>query len=281
MPHAECEVDTRIGIDVTQRQGACQVRTGQRSVDFGYFDRRLGTLQYAVESQGHVCRVAELWFIAGLVRQRREACTARTDVEVEMERIGAGPKIHVAVRDTAHDERMTFAPHLEQTIDVEPLRLDFPHLAHRICLLAYCQAGLRLYQSELEIPGANTRHIPGCFWRADSEACRADKIGRTNGESQPAGVRGCDRVGMQPQSMADVEIEARKAQEWPDAYPHRTDPGNHSMAQGCGLDLLANLALERGFQKRRRQGQDQRCGDRSCQPCSPANTQPMHRYRMP
>ena len=135
LPHAECEIDTRIGIDVAQRDRARQVRTGQRPVDLGDFDRALGTLQVAVESQGHVRRIAELWFVAGVVRERSEARTARADVDVETERIGARLKIHAAVRDTTIEERVTFAPHIEQTADVEPLRLDVPPAAHRIRLL--------------------------------------------------------------------------------------------------------------------------------------------------
>ena len=136
LPHAECEIDTRIGIDVAQRDRARQVRTGQCPVDLGDFDRALGTLPDAVESQGHVRRIAELWFVAGVVRQRSEARTARADVDVETERIGARPKIHAAVRDTTIEERVAFAPHVEQTADVEPTCLDVPPAAHRIRQLA-------------------------------------------------------------------------------------------------------------------------------------------------
>ena len=74
-------------------------------MDLGDFDRALGTLQDAVESQGHVRRIAELWFVAVVVRQRSEARTARADVDVETERIGARPKIHTAVGDATIEER--------------------------------------------------------------------------------------------------------------------------------------------------------------------------------
>ena len=126
MPHAECEIDTRIGIDVAQRDRARQVRTGQRPVDLGDLDRALGTPPDAVESQGHVRRIAELRFVGGVIRQRSEARTARAHVDVETERIGARPKIHAAVRNTTIEERVAFAPHVEQTADVEPTCLDVP-----------------------------------------------------------------------------------------------------------------------------------------------------------
>ena len=125
-PAAERRVRDRPRIGVHwQRDRARQVRTGQRPVDLGDFDRALGTLQDAVESQGHVRRIAELWFVAGVVRQRSEARTARADVDVETKRIGARPKIHAAVRDTTIEERVTFAPHVEQTADVEPRASTF------------------------------------------------------------------------------------------------------------------------------------------------------------
>jgi hypothetical protein len=39
---------------------------------------------------------------------------------VETERIGAGLKVHAAVRDTTIEQRVGVAPHVEQTADVPP-----------------------------------------------------------------------------------------------------------------------------------------------------------------
>src|SRR5215831_5770676 len=117
--HAECEIDTRIVIDVTHRDRSRQVRTRQRPVDFGDFDRALGTLPGAVESQSHVRPISELWRVASAIRQRCETRTARPDVDVKTQRIGVRPKIQVAVCDTAIEQRVTFAPHVEQMADVE------------------------------------------------------------------------------------------------------------------------------------------------------------------
>src|SRR5262245_60916523 len=196
---------------------------------------------------------------------------------MEMERIGARPKIHDAVSDPTHEERITLAPHVEQTADVEPTCLDVPPFARRIRLLANRQAGLWLCQRELEILAASTRHKPCSGWRADPQACRADEIRRPNCESQAAGIRGCDCVGMQSHAMAKVEIEALQSQERPDADAYRIDAGDHALAQGCGLDSLADRALERGFQQHRGQACDQRCGDPSCEPPASAGSKRDHR----
>jgi hypothetical protein len=51
---------------------------------------------------------------------------------VETERIGAGLKIHAAVRDTTIEQRVGIVPHVEQTADVEPTCLDVPRAAHWI-----------------------------------------------------------------------------------------------------------------------------------------------------
>ena len=134
----------------------------------------------------------------------------------------------------------------------------------------------------MEILAANARHIPGSDWRADPEACRAHKIGGANCESQAAGIRGCDHVGMQSHSMAEVEIEALQSQERPDADAYRTDSGNHAMAHGCGLDPLTDRVLEHGSQQHRGQACDQRRGDRSSEPPpSSAGSKRNHRRRMP
>src|SRR6202007_3105043 len=90
----------------------------------------------AIELYGHVRRIAELRFVGGVVRQRSQARAARAHVHVEAERIGAGPKIHAAVRDTTIEQRVAVAPHVEQTADVEPTCLDVPRAAHRIRQLA-------------------------------------------------------------------------------------------------------------------------------------------------
>ncbi len=44
--------------------------------------------------------------------------------------------------------------------------------------------------------------------RADADSCWAHEIGGANCESQAAGPRGCDRVGMQSHSMTEVEIKS-------------------------------------------------------------------------
>src|SRR6185436_5283574 len=280
LAHADCEIDTRISIHVAQLDRARQLPTGQCPLDLGDFDRSLGTLQNAVESQGYVRRIAELWFVVGAIRQCPKARTARADVDLEMERIGARPKIHTAVHDSTVEKRMTFAPHLEQTTDVEPMCLDAPPPAHRIRLLANRQASLRVDQRELEILAANARQMPCSIWGVDPEACWADEIGRPYRESQPAGIRGCNHVGMQSHSIAEVEIETFQSHERPNADADRTDSNGHSMSRGGGLDPLADRTLEPGFQHHRGQGCDQRCGDRSPEPPSSAGTKHEHRRRM-
>ena len=92
MPHAECEIDNRIGVEVTQRDRARQGRTGQRRVDLGDLDRALGPPPDAIESHGHVRRIAELRFVGGVIRQRSQARAAGAHVRVETERIGAAKR---------------------------------------------------------------------------------------------------------------------------------------------------------------------------------------------
>ncbi len=235
-------------------------------MNFGDFDRALGTLQDAVESQGHVRRIAELWFAFVVVRQCPEARTARADVDVETEHIGAGPKLHLAVRDTPIEERRAFALHIEQMADVEPACLDVPPAARRILQLANRKAGLWLDQRELEILAANACRIPGSGRRAHRKPCRAQNTGGANGESHATGIRDCDHVGVQSRSVAEVEIEVREAQERPHTDAYRTDSDNHSMTHGCGLDALTDRALEHRFQQHHGQACDQRRGDRSSEP---------------
>ena len=136
MPHAECEIYDRIGVEVAQCDRARQVRTGQRRVDLGDLDRALGRPPGAIESYGHVRRIAELRFVHGVIRQRSQARAARAHVHVETEFICAGPKIHAAVRNTTIQQRVGVAPHVEQMPDVEPMCLDVPRAAHRIRQLA-------------------------------------------------------------------------------------------------------------------------------------------------
>ncbi len=135
-PDAECEIDNRIGVEVAQRDRARQGRTGQRRVDLGDLDRALGPAPDAIESHGHVRRIAELRFVDGVIRQHSQAHAAPAQVHVETELIGAGPKIHAAVCNTTIEQRVGVAPHVEQTPDVEPTCLDVPRAAHRSWQLA-------------------------------------------------------------------------------------------------------------------------------------------------
>ena len=128
--------DNRIRVDVAQYDRARQVRTGHRPADLGDLDGTLGSLPSAVESYGHVRRIAELWFVAGIIRQRSETRSTHTHVDVKTERIGACPKTHAAVRDTTIEQRVAFTPHVEQMPDVESTCLDVPHAVHRIRQLA-------------------------------------------------------------------------------------------------------------------------------------------------
>src|SRR5580698_10721397 len=73
MLHAECEIDNRIGVEVAQRDRARQGRTGQRRVDLGDLDRALGPPPDAIESHGHVRRIAELRVVDGVIRQHSQA----------------------------------------------------------------------------------------------------------------------------------------------------------------------------------------------------------------
>ena len=57
-------------------------------------------------------------------------------------------------------------------------------------------------------------------------------MGRPDGESQAAGIRGCNHVGMQSHAMAEVEIEVFQSQKRPCADVNRTDSTNHSVAFG-------------------------------------------------
>src|SRR3569833_2809789 len=100
MSHAECEIYNRIAVQVAQYDRARQRRTGQCRVDVGDLDRAIGPPPGAIESYGHVRRIAELRFVGGVIRQRSEARAACAQDHEETERTGAGPKLHSAVCDT-------------------------------------------------------------------------------------------------------------------------------------------------------------------------------------
>lgn len=107
-------------------------------------------------------------------------------------------------------------------------------------------------------------------------------MGGANCESHAARIRGCEHVGVQSRSVAEVEFEVRKAQERPHTDANRIDTGNHSMTHGCGLDPLTDRALEHRFHQHQGQGCDQRRGDRSSKPPpSSAGSKRSHRSRMP
>ena len=118
MLHAECDIDDRIGVEIAQCDRARKGGTGHGRMDLGDLDRALGPAPGAVESYGHVRRIAELRLVVGVIRQRSQARAARAHVHVETERIGTGLEVHAAVRDTTIEQRVGVAPHVEQTADV-------------------------------------------------------------------------------------------------------------------------------------------------------------------
>src|SRR6185437_13958519 len=114
------------------------------------------------------------------------------------------------------EQRAGVALNLKHTADVEAACLDVPCAAHRIRQLADGQAGLRLYQRELEVI-VDARHVPRSGRRADPDPCWACESGGANCDSQATGPRGCDHVGMQSHSMTEVEIDSLQSQQRPDA----------------------------------------------------------------
>jgi hypothetical protein len=60
---------------------------------------------------------------------------------------------------------------------------------------------------------------------------------------------------------------------------HLTDSGNHAVAHGSGLDPRTHRMLEHGAQKERSQAYEQRRGNRSGQPPSPARLKFRHRRK--
>jgi hypothetical protein len=81
---------------------------------------------------------------------------------------------------------------------------------------------------------------------------------------------------MQSHSMTEVEIESLQSQQRPDADVYHTDSSDRAMAHGRGLDPRSHRVLEHGTQQQRSQAYDQRRGDRSEPPTSPAGSKREH-----
>jgi hypothetical protein len=75
---------------------------------------------------------------------------------------------------------------------------------------------------------------------------------------------------MQPHTRPKIEIESLQSQQRPDADVYQPDSGNCATAHGCRLDPRSHRVLEHGSQQERGQAYDQRRGDRSEPPPSPA-----------
>jgi hypothetical protein len=84
---------------------------------------------------------------------------------------------------------------------------------------------------------------------------------------------------MQSHSMTEVEIESLQSQQRPDADVYQPDSSNCAMAHGCGLDPRSHRVPEHGSQQQRGQAYDQRRGDRSEPPPSPAGSKRKHRRK--
>jgi hypothetical protein len=84
---------------------------------------------------------------------------------------------------------------------------------------------------------------------------------------------------MQSHFMTEVEIESLQSQQRPDADVYQPDSGNHAMAHGRGLDPRTHRVLEHGSQQQRGQACDQRRGDHSEPPPSPAGSKRNHRRK--
>jgi len=135
---------------------------------------------------------------------------------------------------------------------------------------------LWLHQREPEVLAENARHVPGSGRRADPDPCWPRESGGANCESQTAGPRGRDHVGMQSHSRPKVEIESLQSQHRPDADVYQPDSGNCAMAHGRGLDPRSHAVLEHGSQHQRGYAYDQRRGDRYKPPPSPAGSKRKH-----
>jgi hypothetical protein len=84
---------------------------------------------------------------------------------------------------------------------------------------------------------------------------------------------------MQSHSMPELEIESVQSHQRPDADMYQPDSGNQAMVRGRGLNPRTHLLLELGSQQHRGQAYDQRRGDRSEQPPSPAGSKRNHRRK--
>ena len=107
------------------------------------------------------------------------------------------------------------------------------------------------------------RHLPGSGRRSDTQPCGPRESGGANCESQTAGPRGRDHVGMQSHSIPKVEIESLQSQQRPDAdvYQRRFEQLRH----GALLRTRSALAprAQEGAQQQHGHACDQRRGDRS------------------
>ena len=101
LPHAEREIDHRIGVESAQRERTRKGRATHRRVDLGDLDCAPKAPPGAIESQGHIRRIAELRLVRSAIGQRSEARAARAHVHMEAQRVGAGLEIHAAVRNAA------------------------------------------------------------------------------------------------------------------------------------------------------------------------------------
>jgi hypothetical protein len=81
---------------------------------------------------------------------------------------------------------------------------------------------------------------------------------------------------MYAQSILKVEIDFLQSKQRPDTDVYQPDSGNCAMANGRGLYPRTNCLLERGSQPRHGHAGDQRSGDRSKPPASPADSKCKH-----
>ena len=168
-------------------------------------------------------RIAELRLVVGVIRQRPKRAPRAPMPYVETESIGAGLKVHAAVRDTTIEQRVVTAPHVEQTSDVEPTCLDVP--LRRPPDTPPCGLTGRLWPTSVSrrsSPNMPATALPVSDRRADSDACWPRESGGANRESQESGPRGRDHVGMQSHSIPKVEIESLQSQQRPDADVNHT-----------------------------------------------------------
>jgi hypothetical protein len=84
---------------------------------------------------------------------------------------------------------------------------------------------------------------------------------------------------LQAHSIPKLEIESLQSQQRPDADVYHTDSGNRAMADGLGLDPRSHPVLEHRSQQQRGKAYDQRGGDRTEPPPSPAGSKCKHRRK--